>query len=191
MKMCRNAAAALFCSRGVSMFLAGDEFANTQFGNNNAYCQDNEISWLDWKNATTNKDLLEFFEFMISFRKSHPVLRCKLDARVDGLPDTLFLADGEWGTNINDYERVCGVVFAGNDGHKDHIVCVVINAYWEKLVLPMPELPAGLIWRMVADTSLDGKSGFGLECLCGNGFEIEPRSTKLFEAIPDADRWDS
>lgn len=63
------------CSRGTPMFLAGDEFGNTRNGNNNPYCQDNEISWLNWKLLKENQKLFEFFKFMIHFRQKHPVIR--------------------------------------------------------------------------------------------------------------------
>lgn len=79
--MIRNACAVLMCSRGTPMFLAGDEFGNTKFGNNNSYCQDNITSWLDWRMLEKNKDLFEFFKFMIAFRKKHPVIH-KTAARI-------------------------------------------------------------------------------------------------------------
>ena len=74
-QMMRNACTLLMCSRGIPMFLAGDEFGNTQFGNNNAYCQDNKISWLDWSLLEKNHELFEFFKYMIRFRKEHRILR--------------------------------------------------------------------------------------------------------------------
>lgn len=77
-RMIRNACAILMCSRGTPMFFSGDEFGNTKFGNNNSYCQDNEISWIDWSLLEKNKDLFEFFKFMIDYRKKHPVIRKKL-----------------------------------------------------------------------------------------------------------------
>ena len=67
------------------MFFSGDEFGNTKFGNNNSYCQDNEISWIDWSLLEKNKDLFEFFKFMIDYRKKHPVIRKKLDNAVCGM----------------------------------------------------------------------------------------------------------
>ena len=84
-RMIRNACAVLMCSRGTPMFLAGDEFGNTQFGNNNSYCQDNEVSWLDWSLLEKNRELFEFFKFMIHFRKKHTVIRKKLPDAVCGL----------------------------------------------------------------------------------------------------------
>lgn len=70
-RMIRNACAVLMCSRGTPMFLAGDEFGNTQYGNNNSYCQDNEVSWLDWSLLAKNQELFSFFQYMIRFRKRH------------------------------------------------------------------------------------------------------------------------
>ena len=81
-RMIRNACAILMCSRGTPMFFSGDEFGNTKFGNNNSYCQDNEISWIDWSLLKKNKELFEFFKFMIAYRKKHPVIRKKLDNAV-------------------------------------------------------------------------------------------------------------
>lgn len=83
-RMIRNACAVLMCSRGTPMFLAGDEFGNTKFGNNNSYCQDNITSWLDWRMLEKNKDLFEFFKFMIAFRKKHPVIHKQLPTSVCG-----------------------------------------------------------------------------------------------------------
>ncbi|MDO4805316.1 MAG: alpha-amylase family glycosyl hydrolase [Lachnospiraceae bacterium] len=74
-KLAKNAMAVLFMSRGIPMFLAGDEFLNTQFGNNNAYCQDNEVSWLDWNRMRENADHWNFVRHMIALRKNHPVVR--------------------------------------------------------------------------------------------------------------------
>ena len=84
-RMIRNACAVLMCSRGTPMFLSGDEFGNTKFGNNNSYCQDNITSWLDWRMLEKNKDIFEFFKFMIAYRKAHPVIHKKLPNAVCGL----------------------------------------------------------------------------------------------------------
>lgn len=78
-KMMMNACAVLMCSRGTPMFLAGDEFADTRYGNNNPYCQDNLISWLDWSLLEKNRALYEFFRYMIHFRKAHACIRKDLE----------------------------------------------------------------------------------------------------------------
>ena len=81
-KMMMNACAVLMCSRGTPMFLAGDEFADTRYGNNNPYCQDNLISWLDWSLLEKNRALYEFFRYMIHFRKAHACIRKDLEPSI-------------------------------------------------------------------------------------------------------------
>ena len=84
-RMIRNACAVLMCSRGTPMFLSGDEFGNTKFGNNNSYCQDNITSWLDWRMLEKNRDLFEFFKFMIAYRKArsgYPQESCRMPSVV-------------------------------------------------------------------------------------------------------------
>ena len=85
-RLMKNACAVLLCSRGTPMFLSGDEFADTRYGNNNPYCQDNLISWLDWSLLKKNKDLFDFFQYMIQFRKDHPVIRKDLEPSYLGVP---------------------------------------------------------------------------------------------------------
>lgn len=85
-QLMKNACAVLMCSRGTPMFLAGDEFGNTQFGNNNPYCQDNEISWLNWAQLEENQEIFAFFRFMIHFRKDHTILRKDTRPSSTGFP---------------------------------------------------------------------------------------------------------
>ena len=101
----KNAAALLLLSRGIPMLLSGDEFLNTQSGNNNAYCQDNLISWLDWKKSEENKDVLEFFKTLIAFRKAHPVLRRTdfyADKNSTDYPELSFHGINPWALNTSE-----------------------------------------------------------------------------------------
>ena len=86
-RMVKNAFATLMCSRGPAMFYAGDEFCNTQFGNNNAYCQDNRISWLDWKRLEEYREIHDFFRYMIAFRREHGVVRKDMGSAACGFPE--------------------------------------------------------------------------------------------------------
>lgn len=147
-RMVKNAFAVLMLSRGTPMFLAGDEFCNTQYGNNNAYCQDNEISWLDWSNIEKNREHFEFFKYMIAFRKKHNVIRrfsgnCSL-----GFPEMQVKEPGE-------DSKVLGITYAGRSqsGRRDDIVCVAVNVFWEEQDFYLPDLPAGRGWFVTADTS--------------------------------------
>ncbi len=153
-RMMRNAFALLMCSRGIPMFLAGDEFCNTQFGNNNAYCQDNITSWLDWSLLEKNRDMFAFFRHMIAFRKAHRVLRTNLSGGACNFPDVSFHGVNPWHDGpFSQDDHYVGVAFAGWD--KDtgpELVYVGSNAYWEDLNIALPPLPAGLTWTLKVDT---------------------------------------
>lgn len=146
-KLVKNAFAVLMLSRGTPMFLAGDEFLNTQYGNNNAYCQDNEISWLNWEYLKTNRDNFLFFKYMIDFRKKHDVVRkfsgnCSL-----GFPEIQVIEP-------NQETLVMGIIYAGrcSTEEKDDIVCVAVNVFWEDQHFSLPGLPSDRKWTVAADT---------------------------------------
>ena len=178
-RMVRNAFALLMCSRGIPMFLAGDEFCNTQFGNNNAYCQDNIISWLDWNRLEQNQDMFQFFQWMIQFRKDHRVLRSNVSDGACGLPDISFHGVEPWhGETFYDHERYVGVLFSGWERSTGpQLVYVASNAYWEELVVTLPSLPSSMCWELVVDTweeiPLPRRQ-------VGGGFTIRPRSVMIF-----------
>ncbi|WP_394273690.1 glycogen debranching protein GlgX, partial [Butyricicoccus sp.] len=110
----KNAVAVLMCSRGTPMFLAGDEFGNTQFGNNNAYCQDNIISWLDWTRLEKYQEIHDFVRFMIRFRKDHPVLRKNTKSAECGFP-MISVHNGEPNRDYTNFDsHLIGIMFADN-----------------------------------------------------------------------------
>ncbi len=181
-RMVRNAFALLMCSRGIPMFLAGDEFCNTQFGNNNAYCQDNLTSWLDWRMLEENKDMFRFFQFMIALRKRFRILRANLSDGYYGFPDVSFHGVTPWHTQFEDHERYVGVLFAGQtEGEVPQIVYTASNAYWKPLEVELPELPRSLVWEQLADTWEAGQSAVDIP---SGRFSIGPRSVKVFAARP-------
>lgn len=174
-RMIKNAFAALMCSRGPAMFYAGDEFCNTQYGNNNAYCQDNEISWLDWTRRETYADIFEFAKFMIHFRSMHPVLR-KPTAPADcGFADISYHHGRAWNADCANNARLIGILYAGKteDG-EDDLVFVGVNTYWEKLGMSFPDAPAGCQWILEADTSREGALPLA-EPVMGR-YDLAPRS---------------
>lgn len=174
-RMIKNAFAALMCSRGPAMFYAGDEFCNTQYGNNNAYCQDNEISWLDWTRRETYADIFEFAKFMIHFRSMHPVLR-KPTAPADcGFADISYHHGRAWNADCANNARLIGILYAGKteDG-EDDLVFVGVNTYWEKLGMSFPDAPAGCQWILEADTSREGALPLA-ESVMGR-YDLAPRS---------------
>ena len=136
------------------MFLAGDEFGDTRFGNNNPYCQDNEISWLDWSLLEKNKELFEFFRYMIAFRKEHDVIRKDLEGSTYGFPHTSVHGLMPWTPDTDPESRTVCVMFAGYDPEKkkDDVVYVAVNPYWRALDLSLPKLPKGREWYIAVNT---------------------------------------
>lgn len=153
-RLVKNAFAALLCSRGPAMFLAGDEFCNTQFGNNNAYCQDNIISWLDWNRLEQFQEIHDFARFMIHFRAKHPILRRDTKPAACGLP-SVSIHNGEPNRNYTDYNsHLIGIMYAGRnaDNTDDDMIFYGMNAYWEPLEMILPHLPDGYHWKLVVNT---------------------------------------
>ena len=179
-RMVRNAFALLMCSRGIPMFLAGDEFGNTQFGNNNAYCQDNITSWLDWTLLEKNRDLFRFFQYMIRFRKDHRILRANVSGGCCGFPDVSFHGVTPWREGFEGHEHYVGVMFAGGEqGAGPQVIYVASNAYWEPLEISLPQLPERMGWTLEADTWREAP----MAPEKGEGrFVIPPRTVMVFTA---------
>lgn len=182
-KLCRNAFAALMLSRGTPMFFAGDEFLNTQGGNNNAYCQDNEISWINWNRLKEHEDMFVFAKAMIAFRKRHPVIRKNLNPCSLDFPMVSLHSLKPWDEEFGEDNRLLGVMYAGRDdkGGKDDIVFVALNVYWEEQTLELPDLLGKWRWKQVIDTSQEKfkvKNYVGKErCIT-----LEARSLSVFVA---------
>lgn len=185
-RMIRNACAVLMCSRGTPMFFAGDEFGNTQYGNNNSYCQDNEVSWLDWNLLEKNKDLFEFFKFMIAYRHSHPIIRKRMPKAVCGMnPMSAHNAMAEQTELIKD-ARTQAISFAGYDKEKgcDDLVYMVVNTYWEDVRVTLPDLQNTEAWYLSVNTYGDQDGVYcypeGKEERIDGVFMMKPRSVAIF-----------
>ena len=146
------------------MFLAGDEFCNTQYGNNNAYCQDNITSWLDWSLLEKNQDMFRFFQYMIRFRKEHRLLRIDVSGGACGVPDISFHGVEPWHDKFADYEHYVGVMFAGQDKHSGpQVIYIASNAYWEDITVTLPSLPISMCWEVAVDTWQSEQSTYPLD----------------------------
>ncbi len=185
-RMIRNACAVLMCSRGTPMFLAGDEFGNTQYGNNNAYCQDNEISWLDWGLLDRNRDLFEFFKFMIAYRHKHPVIRKMLPDAVCGMEPLLTHNVNAEEVFIPGDARTLAVSFAGYDKATgaDDLVYVAVNPHWEDVRITLPALTPSQAWYLSVNTYGDERNRYcypeGQEVRIEHEFIMRPRSVAVF-----------
>jgi len=159
-QMMRNAITALMCSRGTPMVLMGDEFGNTQYGNNNGYCQDNKISWLDWSLLEKNKDFFDFYCQIIAFRKAHPCISHSLPQAKCGLAQVCLCTDNPDDHKITPETSLLGVLFAGYNEKTsgDDVVYLVLNPYWGAQTIRMPALPDGYAWGIAVNTAdPDGK----------------------------------
>jgi isoamylase len=157
----KNAFAMLLLSHGVPMLLAGDEFARTQGGNNNNYCHDTALSWIDWTGQEKAAELHRFCRQMIAFRHAHPVLRPKNHAagRVSpesGLPDISFHGTQAWWADFSPMSRVVAFMLDGAQAKGglvyDDTIYAAFNMYWEPLTFQLPAAPNGSEWHVFANT---------------------------------------
>lgn len=155
-RMIRNAFTVLLCSRGTPMFLSGDEFCDTRFGNNNPYCLDTPTSWLDWSLLKKNQDMFRFVKYMIAFRHKHPVIRKDLTLSKCGFPHISQHGLTPWDDNFTAESKVVCTMFAGYDekADKDDIVFLAVNPYWSSMRVQLPTLPdKKLMWHLAVDTA--------------------------------------
>ncbi|NLJ28073.1 glycogen debranching protein GlgX [Desulforhabdus amnigena] len=149
----KNMLATLFISRGVPMILGGDEFRRTQKGNNNAYCQDNEVSWFDWTLLSRNRQIFRFTREMIHFRKRHKVLAAEKFYTADDI--VWFGPDGK----VPEWEgdgRTLGCMVNPMKGEADEskqALCILFNAEETAKVFTLPSPPPGRFWHRFVDTS--------------------------------------
>ena len=158
-RQARNLMATLLVSQGVPMILGGDELLRTQRGNNNAWCQDNEMSWIDWSLAETNADFMQFVQRMIAMRKRHHVLRRKtfLNTEVSPTPDIVWHGLEPCEPDWSEPSRSIAFALDGRRNDRnllDRDIYVAMNAHWESKVSKIPASPSGRPWRRSVDTAL-------------------------------------
>lgn len=157
----KNALAMLLMSQGVPMILMGDEVGRTQYGNNNTYCQDNELNWLDWSLLETNADLLRFVQNCVAFRHAHPVLRNRdhyrnIDYVGSGYADITWHGTQAWNADWSSGNRTIAFMLCGKHAKggtvQDNYIYVALNMHWESLGFAIPQLPWGMAWHVFANT---------------------------------------
>ena len=170
----RNLLATLFFSQGVPMLLAGDEMGRSQRGSNNAYCQDNETSWVDWELADADRDLLAFVRRVIALRREHPVFRRRnffqgraiRGTQVKDIvwlkPDGQEMSDEEW---AHDFARCLGVFLSGEAMEerdqrgrtvKDENLLLLFNSHHECIPFRLPVIGKTKVWQCLLDTHFAG-----------------------------------
>lgn len=190
MKQMKNAMAFLFLAQGTPFIFSGDEMANTRYGNNNVYCQDNETGWVKWKNTQFSNEILNFTRFMIKTRKAYPVLHMKkecqiLDYKSCGYPDLSYHGIEPWRPDTSYISRMAGIMLCGKyvPEKDDDSFYIAYNMHWEPHKLALPNLPKGLKWMNVMDTSFPQK---GCDIILNeNSIQIGGRSVALYQSVKD------
>ena len=157
MQQMKNAFAMVLLAQGTPMLLAGDEFGNSQGGNNNPYCLDNEVSWVDWSRERANQELTDFVKALIAFRKEHKILHMEKaltggDSRSVGYPDVSCHGSKAWYGGFEPVNRHVGLMYCGKYAGQDEFIYVAYNLHWESQELALPYLPEGMEWKKVLDT---------------------------------------
>lgn len=151
----RNAFKLLLTAQGTPCLLAGDEFFNSQKGNNNVYCQDNETGWVDWSRLKTDDSLFRYVKRLIEFRKNHPCLHRSeelrgLDRTACGVPDVSFHGENAWQINAEVVSRQLGVMYSGSDVG-DGECFVAYNMHWLPHTFALPSPGKQKVWCLISD----------------------------------------
>lgn len=159
-KQIKNAFMILLLSQATPLILAGDEFENTQMGNNNPYCIDDETSWLNWRKSDSAKELFSFVCDLIDFRKKNKVLHLPEQLRASdylscGYPDVSYHADNAWFNAMEPFNRHMAVMYCGEYANVKNLIYVAYNMHWEPHLLALPKLPAGYKWNVRINSSDD------------------------------------
>lgn len=162
-KQVKNAYLLMMLSQGTPMLLAGDEFGNSQNGNNNAYCQDNSTTWLNWNQRKTNEELFLFVKELIALRKEHPLLHkpeefAGRDYISCGCPDISYHGTKAWYLDDSNYSRVVGILLCGSyvlleRKKTDWDFYFAYNFHWEPHEFELPKPVQGECWEILTDTS--------------------------------------
>lgn len=158
----KNAMCLLLFSQSTPLLFMGDEFGNTQKGNNNPYCQDNVITWLDWDQTKKNGELLEFWKRLAAFRRDHPILHPAKELRLMdyiacGYPDLSYHGQNAWQPRTDGSFRHIGIMLCGKyardqEGADDSFLYLAMNMDWIEQELAMPKLPKGMEWSRAFST---------------------------------------
>lgn len=202
-QLLKNAYLLLFLSQGVPLLMAGDEFGNSQDGNNNAYCQDNAVSWLNWKLLETHKDQVEFVKRLIAFRKSHKMFHMDREPRIMdykscGRPDVSYHGENAWKPEFENFRRQFGILYWGTyakhpDGSDDANFYVAYNMHWEPHMFGLPHLPKGAKWRVICNTGDPDVTDLPTDGTCEVPknqmmLAVPPRGIVILESFADPDR---
>ena len=160
-KQIKNAFLMLLLSQGTPLIFQGDEFGNSQNGNNNAWCQDNEIGWVNWKMLRQNREIFEFVREAVSLRKKYSIFHMEqelrgADYRAVGYPDISYHSSQPWYYSGSPQYRHVGILYCGDyaDCEKE-LFFVAYNFHWNEHEFALPSLPEGMVWEQVLTSGED------------------------------------
>ncbi len=187
----KNAMMLLILSQGVPLIRFGDEFGNSQKGNNNAWCQDNKISWLDWNDLERNKDFNDFVKELIALRKEHPVFHARYAKKMYdyiscGMPDASFHGEQAWNHSFANYNRHFALMYTGAyekipAGKCDDDFYVAYNMHWTGHRFHPPKASKGKKWKICLSSGSGRESGIYDEEK--NELAVYARSIVVLQAI--------
>lgn len=188
----RNLLTLLFLSQGTPLINAGDEAYNTQQGNNNPYCQDNETGWTRWDNGDTGAEIHEYIRKILAFKHAHPVFSGikpfkSTDYLGCGYPDLSLHGSEAWKPDLSHFSHSIGICLCENyvsPSEKTDLIYIAINMHWEKQELGLPKLAPGRRWNLLVDTALED-SFMAQECVMDDQHvvEVEPRSIRILNVV--------
>ncbi len=195
MKQLKNAFTMLLLSQGTPMFMAGDESMNTQGGNNNPYCQDNEVTWLNWRLNKRSTELNEYVKKLIALRKSHGILHLDkeatlLDSKSCGYPDISYHAEQAWYPQMDTHIRHVGIMLCGEyaEASVDNYFYLAVNMHWESHSFALPNLPEGLCFKYLTDTEGKGADDYKTELDDNGNKQVRVGPRTILVLISEKDR---
>lgn len=188
LRLIKNAICMLMFTPSTPLIFMGDEFGNSQKGNNNPYCQDNLCTWLDWRDLERNREIYDFWRQMVELRRNHPVLRPSggyrlMDYAACGYPDLSYHGQNAWRPDTEYYSRQIGIMLCGKYARvdrqtEDTFFYLAMNMHWEEHELALPRLPKGMRWKLAADTAGEGGSPDSAARMA-EGWETEPQAEDI------------
>jgi glycogen operon protein len=180
-KQMKNALTFVMTAQGTPLIYAGDEFGNSQNGNNNCYCQDNDTFWVDWRALAKNSDIFEYTKALIAFRKSHNILHLDaplsmLDKYGCGYPDLSYHGCEAWKAQTESYNRHIGIMYCGKNGEENEYIYIAYNMHWDTHRFALPSI-GNCEWTAVIGT--DNNEVVIDDEVKADYIDIKPRSISI------------
>lgn len=192
LKQIKNALTFLFLSQGTPFLFSGDEFANSRHGNNNCYCQDNAIGWVEWKKSDFAEEILSYTKFLIELRRKYQIFHMKnelnvMDSKACGYPDISYHGIEAWRPDLSHVSRIFGIMLCGLYAGEEPFFYIACNMHWESHKLALPKLPSDQVWIKISDTSISNGTHEISSNVCfvknGAGIEVRERSISIYQSV--------